>query len=215
MAPLVFKTRVPVPLRGGGWVRPPHASAIPADLPGRREAWWNARMPKRPSPPAPGEPKTEEPRLGDVLEFLRLLWAVDHRLQSVSKRMGRSLGVTGPQRLVLRFTGLFPGVTSSRLSDLLHLHPSTLTGVVQRLQNAGFLTRVPDPADGRRALLRLTPSGRRLTRRSGPTVETAMSRVLARHSSVELQAARSVLASVAQELRALSEPLPAGRRRGR
>ena len=44
-------------------------------------------------------------RLGRVLEFMRVLWAVDHALQSTSKWMEVRLGVTGPQRLVIRMIG--------------------------------------------------------------------------------------------------------------
>lgn len=150
------------------------------------------------------EPGDDDARLGDVLQFMRLLWSIDHRLQSVSKRMAASLGITGPQRLVVRFVGLFPGVTSGRLSELLHLHPSTLTGVVQRLRQAGLLDRVADPADGRRALLKLTAAGRRLTKRSGPSVETAARNALSRFSASEVASARAVLESVAEELGALN-----------
>lgn len=161
-------------------------------------------MRKEPPSAASGAPPSDEERLGDVLDFMRLLWSIDHRLQSVSKRMAASLGITGPQRLVVRFVGLFPGVTSGRLSHLLHLHPSTLTGVVQRLQKAGLLERVPDPQDGRRALLKLKPAGRKLSRAAGPTVEAATQRALRRCSPSERAAARTVLQAVAQELDALN-----------
>ena len=53
-----------------------------------------------------GSPLRED--LGETVEFLRLVWAVDHALQTTSKRMARSLGVTGPQRLVVRIVGRVP-----------------------------------------------------------------------------------------------------------
>jgi MarR family transcriptional regulator, organic hydroperoxide resistance regulator len=43
--------------------------------------------------------------LPNVLQFMQLLWAVDHGLQRASKGMLRRLGVTGPQRLALRLIG--------------------------------------------------------------------------------------------------------------
>jgi hypothetical protein len=36
--------------------------------------------------------------LGETLEFMRLLWAIDHGLQRRSKQLASTLGVTGPQR---------------------------------------------------------------------------------------------------------------------
>ena len=63
---------------------------------------------------------------------MRLLWAVDHGLQTRSKRMAVGLGITGPQRLVLRIVGRFPGISAGQLSRILHLDPSTLTGILRR-----------------------------------------------------------------------------------
>jgi hypothetical protein len=52
--------------------------------------------------------------LGEVLDFLRLLWAIAHRLRSTSKYIQRRLGITGPQRLVLRIGEKFTGITATR-----------------------------------------------------------------------------------------------------
>src|SRR5436190_12115438 len=97
----------------------------------------------------------------EVLEFLRLIWEMNHHLQSLSKRMGQSLGITGPQRLALRMVGREPEMPTLRLADRLHLHPSTVTGIVDRLERDGFVLRVPDPGDARSTRLRLTRRGRR------------------------------------------------------
>src|SRR5689334_10590896 len=60
-----------------------------------------------------------------VLEFLRLMWAVDHELHRVSKAMIGRLGLTAPQRLAVRFVGRHPGLTPGQLAELLHLDPGT------------------------------------------------------------------------------------------
>ena len=54
---------------------------------------------------ASGARAPDAPSLGPTLDFLRLLWELDHALQRRSKRMARALGLTGPQRLVLRIVG--------------------------------------------------------------------------------------------------------------
>src|SRR6266540_480401 len=95
-------------------------------------------------------------RLGPVLEFMRALWALDHALQSASKRMESRLGITAPQRLVVRIVGRFPGISAGEVAEILHVHPSTLTGVLKRLEGRGFVARRADPRDARRALLGLT-----------------------------------------------------------
>lgn len=71
--------------------------------------------------------------LGETLAFMQLLWAVTHGLESTSKRMHAQLGVTGPQRLVLRIVGHHGRISAGALADVLHIHPSSLTGMLQRL----------------------------------------------------------------------------------
>ena len=139
-------------------------------------------------------------RLGRVLEFMRVLWAVDHALQSTSKWMEVRLGITGPQRLVIRMIGCFPGVSAGALASLLHVHPSTLTGVLRRLTDRGAIRRTADPHDSRRALFSLTTRGLRVDRLRSGTVEAAITRALGRAPARNLAAARGMLTRVALEL---------------
>jgi len=138
--------------------------------------------------------------LGQAFEFMRALWSVDHQLQSASKRLEATAGVTGPQRMVIRLVGRYPGIAAGQVSDLLHLHPSTLTGILKRLERAGLVVRRPDPADGRRALLVLTPRGRSIDAVRGGTVEAGVRRALARLSPRAISGAREVLEALSEEL---------------
>ena len=140
-----------------------------------------------------------EPKLGPVIDFLRLLWAVDHALQASSRRMESSLGVTGPQRLTLRIIGRFPGIAAGRVAKILHVHPSTLTGILQRLESRGLLARRPDPKDARRALFKLTARGRKIDATRTGTVEAGVRRALARLPG-KIAQAQAVLTALAEEL---------------
>jgi MarR family transcriptional regulator, organic hydroperoxide resistance regulator len=135
-----------------------------------------------------------------VLEFMQLLWAVVHGMESRSKRMSGALGVTGPQRLVLRVIGLHPGISAGRLSAILHLHPSTLTGILARLVAQRLIVRSAARDDRRRAILRLTPQGEKVNRRKGGTVEAAVAATLGGASQSEQDAVRRVLARLADHL---------------
>ena len=44
---------------------------------------------------------TEPRSVGETMRFMQSLWALAHALEVRSKRMARTLGVTGPQRLVV------------------------------------------------------------------------------------------------------------------
>jgi DNA-binding MarR family transcriptional regulator len=151
--------------------------------------------------PSPaGQERSRGPQLGEVLDFMRLLWAVDHGLQSISKRMESTLGVTGPQRLVVRLVGRFPGITAGMLAQILHVHPSTLTGVLKRLEKRGLLERKADPLDGRKALFALTEAGKELDVPSTGTVEAAVQRVLSKMTRTRILHTQDVLTALAEEL---------------
>jgi DNA-binding MarR family transcriptional regulator len=138
--------------------------------------------------------------LPDVLQFMQVLWAVVHGLEKTSKRMNAELGVTGPQRLVLRVVGLFPGVSAGDLAAILHIHPSTLTGVLKRLVAQRRLQRVDDPRDRRRAVLRLATGGARANATSKGTVEAAVARALDGVTPRDRIATRRVLERLAEQL---------------
>jgi MarR family transcriptional regulator, organic hydroperoxide resistance regulator len=138
--------------------------------------------------------------LPDVLSFMQLLWKVVNGLERSSKGMAAELGVTGPQRLVLRVVGLFPGVSAGDLAAVLHVHPSTLTGVLKRLIAQRMLVRVADPADRRRAILRLAPGGARVNAKRRGTVEAAVAAALAEVRPDDRHAARRVLERLAAHL---------------
>lgn len=146
--------------------------------------------------------------LGRPVEFLRLLWAVAHSLQSMSKRMERDLGVTGPQRLVIRIVGRMSGISAGELAGILHIHPSTLTGILTRLVERGQLARRPDPADRRRTVLSLTPRGRSVDRLKAGTVEAGVRRTLAASTREELEAAVRVLRRLGEDIAAEAPARP-------
>lgn len=151
-------------------------------------------------PPTRSKTQVDYRKLGPVLEFMRVLWALDHGLQSGSKRMEAQIGVTGPQRLVVRLLGRFPGISAGTLSSLLHIHPSTLTGILKRLVERGLVIRRSDPHDARRALFDLTPRGREIDGNRQGTVEAIVRRALSRLDEAKVQTASDVLRAIADEL---------------
>jgi DNA-binding MarR family transcriptional regulator len=140
--------------------------------------------------------------LGPVLDFMRTLWALDHGLLKVSKDMRRRIGVTGPQRMVIRIVGRYPGISAGELAAVLHLHPSTLTGVLKRLVQRGLLERATDAQDARRALLALTGKGRSLAGPMAGTVEARVRGSLGRLDARDIATAETVLRAVARGMQA-------------
>lgn len=154
-----------------------------------------------------------EMALDPVLQFMRLMWEVDHGLHKVSKRMASSIGLTGPQRLAIRVIGRSPGMAAGELATLMHLDPSTVTGIIRRLEQSRMITRQVDPTDARRARLSLTAKGRVIDRRTAGTVEAAVRRALGSLSPQEVEGASRMLSALAAELLDGEPPGPRRRRR--
>jgi DNA-binding MarR family transcriptional regulator len=137
-----------------------------------------------------------------ALQFMQALWSVVHGLDRASKRMAATLGVTGPQRLALRVVGLYPGLSAGDVARILHVHPSTLTGILDRLVAQGLVRRAVDPVDRRRAVLHLTPRGLAVNRERHGTVEAAVSSALRTLSARDRSIAARVLRRLAGRLAA-------------
>jgi DNA-binding MarR family transcriptional regulator len=137
-----------------------------------------------------------------TLEFLRLLWSIEHSLQRISKRMESSHGVTGPQRLVLRLLRAQPTLSARELATLVFLHPSTVTGILQRLEKKGLVARERDTADNRRVNLRVPARASRIVDRSEGTIEGAIQTALSKVSPAQVKHAQTALAQIARALEA-------------
>ena len=114
--------------------------------------------------------------------------------------MEQDLGITGPQRYTLRMLGTAGPQSAGELAEILELHPSTLTGILERLGRAGYVTRAADPQDARRAVIALTEEGRRLDRKQAGTIEASVREAIANAAPDEIAAARKLLGRIAQLL---------------
>jgi len=139
-------------------------------------------------------------KLDDTLTFMQILWALDHQLRVTSKRMNTRIGLTGPQRLVVRIIGRFPTISAGGVAAILDIHPSTLTEILQELERRKFVRRVVDPSDSRRSLLELTVHGRRVDRRHAGTVEAAVRDALASLPRRKILVAEEVLRTLTGRL---------------
>jgi DNA-binding MarR family transcriptional regulator len=114
--------------------------------------------------------------------------------------MEQAIGVTGPQRFVILLLGRFPGIGPGEVARVLRLHPSTVTGVVSRLEQAGLLRSTPDQRDGRKRCLVLTDAGKALDRKRGETIENAVREAISAVPDETIETVRSLLLSITQSL---------------
>src|SRR3954468_20098557 len=137
---------------------------------------------------------------GETLQFMQRMWDFVHALDVRSKRMMQSVGVTGPQRLVIRMIGQNPGQTASDIAQTLGKHPSTLTGVLARLEERDLILRQADPEDRRRARFKLTAGGKKIDSQRKGTVEAATRRALGRVSAEDIEKTIALVGVLVEEL---------------
>lgn len=150
-------------------------------------------------PPTDELPPASEPAV-EASTMLSLLWRANHEMQLLSKRMIKHLGVTGPQRMVLRIIVHRPGISAGAISETARIHASTLTGILERLARGGLVQRSRDSHDGRRARFDLTPAGARVAETRRGTVESAIITSLATLSPDERTVVRRWLVAFGDAL---------------
>jgi DNA-binding MarR family transcriptional regulator len=89
-------------------------------------------------------------------QITSLVEQMDRDLAAIRRVLRRPLEIeiargelTVPQTAVMRVVVRQPGVSLKNLSRQLSLAHSTVSGIVDRLEKQGMLTRKPDPSDGR------------------------------------------------------------------
>lgn len=137
---------------------------------------------------------------GETLQFMQRLWNLAHVLEVRSKKMARTIGVTGPQRLVIRLLGQHPDLNARQIATTLGMHPSTLSGILKRLEASGTIQRSTDLVDRRVARFSLTARGKRIDRQRKGTVEAAVRRALTRVEPTALVVATAAIDQLIDEL---------------
>jgi DNA-binding MarR family transcriptional regulator len=85
-----------------------------------------------------------------------------HALRRAFDRRAAALGVTRAQWKVLFRLTRMPGLRQVELAEMLDVEPITLSRIVDRLEEAGHVERVADPADRRAWRLQVTEKAKPL-----------------------------------------------------
>jgi DNA-binding MarR family transcriptional regulator len=96
------------------------------------------------------------------LEAIAAVRVAAHHLHRIQERWAESHGLSDGRLQLLFMLSHCPeaGVSLGQLAELQNVSPRNITGLVDRLEEAGLVERVPDPADRRSIHARLTAPGR-------------------------------------------------------
>ena len=97
--------------------------------------------------------------VGGVLDNLMRVFQVVH---GYSKRAERVRGLTGPQLWAVTVLSESKPVRVSELARRMYLNPSTVVGILNRLESRGLVSRTRSREDRRVVAVALTGKGRRL-----------------------------------------------------
>lgn len=141
------------------------------------------------------------PEPGDDAELtLRELRRLVHGIKTASYSVERSCKMTGAQLFVLRELSLEPGASIRRLSERTLTDPSSVSVIVVRLVEQGYVTRAVDEADRRRTALRLTRRGAQIVSRAPEPYQARLIGVLRELPTRELGVLRAALARLSDSL---------------
>lgn len=134
------------------------------------------------------------------LDFLRRLWGLDHALDSASKRMLKELGITGPQRVVLRLVAEAGEMGPTEIAEQMMNHPATTSALLKRLEEAGYIRRTESKTDRRRTVVVVTDAGRVLGALKAGTIEVTVETVLQELAPEDVVACERVLEALTRAL---------------
>ncbi len=97
-----------------------------------------------------------------VLALRRIIRGVDLH----SRHLVHEVGLTWPQLATLRAAARLGDCSLATLARAVHLGQPTLTGIIQRLERIGYVSRSPHKQDGRSVNITVTASGRELLERA-------------------------------------------------
>jgi len=109
-----------------------------------------------------------------ISEIMQSLRRIIKAIQDYSQEVSNKFGVTGPQLWALKTVSQSGKLSLGELSERMYLHPSTITGVVDRLEKKGYVVRGRGEEDRRVIKVQLTTEGKRLVRKAPNPVQGKM-----------------------------------------
>ncbi|GAA1667920.1 MarR family transcriptional regulator [Citricoccus zhacaiensis] len=140
--------------------------------------------------------------------FIYMIKLLDTGLRPEVERIAVSRGFTAAQYTALTVLLSRPGITSSELARRSFVRAQSMAGTIGPLIEQGLISRVQDPDNARRLLLRATPRGRAAVTRLQDEVAALQSRLVDGLDQQQLEALSAALRTLRHNVQDLSTSTP-------
>jgi DNA-binding MarR family transcriptional regulator len=140
-------------------------------------------VPKNKLAPAPASAPAEEYSFepGEVDFDLRILRALRRIMRAVdvySRKLIAEYNITGPQLVCLSHIVNGEGVTLSRLSRAMYMSPSTVNGILARLEAKRLIRRERKDPDRRKVIISATDEGREVAANAPSSLQDRLAQAI-------------------------------------
>ena len=114
---------------------------------------------------------TRDAAIAEVMQSLRRIFKA---IQDYYYEVSSKFGITGPQLWALKTISKNESLSLGELSKRMYLHPSTITGLIDRLEKNAYVQRERDQKDRRVIYVQLTPKGKKIVKRAPNPIQGKM-----------------------------------------
>ncbi len=150
-----------------------------------------------PSPLANPDLKSD---VDQVVETILYLYTESRR---ITKELARRADLTGPQLTVVKILEQIGDLSLSELSERIRAQNSTVTGIIDRMEREGLVTRERSREDRRVVYIKLTPKGRKLAEEIPVEPMVVFKGALESLSAQEMKDLMRILTKLAKRVRTI------------
>lgn len=106
-------------------------------------------------------------------EVLIAIRKITQSISMNSKSLVKRVGLTGPQLMILQSIASSGEVSVGQVAKTISLSQATVTGILERLERRGFVSRRRSDSDRRRVLVQVTEGGEQVLESAPPIMQEA------------------------------------------
>jgi len=155
-----------------------------------------------PDPHGPSPPQLGPDGLPYELQILQSLRRIVRAIDLYSQKLKNEYDLTVPQLVCLLAVAENTPLTATRLAQSVHLSPSTVVGILDRLERRGLIQRERNPQDRRRVNITATIQGLELARTAPTPLQDGLANALRRLPELEQAAIALSLGRIVEMMEA-------------